>query len=41
MVAEGFTVEIVGSGEVVDQLPKPGNEAQHKSRVILFCKNEL
>lgn len=41
MVTEGFSVEIVGSGEVVDQLPKPGNEAQQNSRVILFCKNEL
>lgn len=41
MISEGFTVEIVGSGEVVDQLPKPGNEAQQKSKVILFCKNEL
>jgi cell division protein FtsI/penicillin-binding protein 2 len=41
MVSEGFIVEIVGSGEVVDQLPKPGNEVQQKSKVILFCKNEL
>jgi cell division protein FtsI/penicillin-binding protein 2 len=41
MVSEGFIVEIVGSGEVVDQLPKSGNEAQQKSKVILFCKNEL
>jgi cell division protein FtsI/penicillin-binding protein 2 len=41
MVSEGFIVEIVGSGEVIDQLPKPGNDAQQKSRVILFCKNEL
>jgi cell division protein FtsI/penicillin-binding protein 2 len=41
MVSEGFVVEIVGSGEVVDQIPKPGNEVQSKSKVILFCKNEL
>ncbi|MCX6165647.1 MAG: PASTA domain-containing protein, partial [Ignavibacteriae bacterium] len=41
MVSEGFVVEIVGSGEVVDQLPKPGNEVKQKSKVILFCKNEL
>jgi cell division protein FtsI/penicillin-binding protein 2 len=41
MISEGFNVEIVGSGEVVDQLPKPGNEVQQKSKVILFCKNEL
>jgi cell division protein FtsI/penicillin-binding protein 2 len=41
MVSEGFIVEIVGSGEVVDQIPKPGNEVQSKSKVILFCKNEL
>jgi len=41
MVSEGFIVEIVGSGEVVDQIPKPGNEVQNKSKVILFCKNEL
>ncbi|MBI5404279.1 MAG: PASTA domain-containing protein [Ignavibacteriae bacterium] len=41
MVSEGFVVEIVGSGEVVDQIPKPGNEVLSKSKVILFCKNEL
>ncbi|MFA5403564.1 MAG: penicillin-binding transpeptidase domain-containing protein [Ignavibacteria bacterium] len=41
MVSEGFIVEIVGSGEVIDQLPKPGNEVQQKSKIILFCKNEL
>lgn len=41
MVSEGFVVEIVGSGEVVDQLPKPGNEVKQKSKVILFCKNDL
>jgi cell division protein FtsI/penicillin-binding protein 2 len=41
MVSEGFVVEIVGSGEVVDQIPKPGNEVTGKSKVILICKNEL
>jgi len=41
MISEGFVVEIVGSGEVVDQIPKPGNEVVGKSKVILICKNEL
>lgn len=41
MVSEGFIVEIVGSGEVIDQIPKAGNEVQSKSKVIIFCKNEL
>lgn len=41
MVTEGFIVEIVGSGEVVDQLPKPGYEVKQNSKIILFCKNEL
>lgn len=41
MVSEGFFVEIVGSGEVIDQLPKAGNEVKQKTKVILFCKNEL
>lgn len=41
MVSEGFVVEIVGSGEVVDQIPKPGNEIVGKNKVILICKNEL
>ncbi|MCE1165115.1 MAG: PASTA domain-containing protein, partial [Bacteroidetes bacterium] len=40
LVTEGFTVDINGSGEVVDVFPKPGSRINPKSKIILFCKNE-
>jgi beta-lactam-binding protein with PASTA domain len=41
LVLAGFTVEINGSGKIIDQIPKPGAEQLSKSKVILFCKNEF
>lgn len=41
LISEGFTVEINGSGEVIDQIPKAGTEQVTKSKVIIFCKNTL
>ena len=41
LVLAGFTVEINGSGQIIDQIPKPGAEHLPKSKVILFCKNEF
>ncbi len=41
LVSDGFKVEIRGSGEIVDQFPKPGSENLPDSKVILHCKNEL
>ncbi len=40
LVTEGFTVDINGSGEVIDIFPKPGTKINPKSKIILFCKNE-
>ncbi len=40
LVSDGFTVDINGSGEVVDIFPKPGTRINPKSKIILFCKNE-
>jgi membrane peptidoglycan carboxypeptidase len=40
LVSEGFTVDVNGSGEVVDMFPKPGNKVNSKSKIILFCKEE-
>jgi len=40
LVSEGFTVDVNGSGEIVDMFPKPGNKVNSKSKVILFCKEE-
>ena len=39
LITEGFVVEINGSGEVIDQLPKAGSDQLPKSKVIIFCKN--
>ena len=39
LITDGFMVEINGSGEVIDQLPKAGSEQVPQSKVILFCKN--
>ena len=39
LITEGFIVEINGSGEVIDQLPKAGSDQLPKSKVIIFCKN--
>ena len=41
LVSDGFKVEIRGSGEIVDQFPKPGSENLQDSKIILHCKNEL
>ena len=41
LVSEGFKVEIRGSGEIVDQYPKPGSEILPDAKIILQCKNEL
>lgn len=41
LVANGFKVEVQGSGGVVDQMPKPGTEQIPGSKIILFCKNDL
>jgi hypothetical protein len=40
LVSEGFTVDVNGSGEIVDMFPKPGNKVNSRSKVILFCKEE-
>lgn len=40
LVANGFNVEVQGSGGVVDQMPKPGTEQLPGSKIILFCKND-
>jgi cell division protein FtsI/penicillin-binding protein 2 len=40
LVSDGFTVDINGSGDVVDIYPKPGTKINAKSKIILFCKNE-
>ena len=41
LVAEGFTVEINGSGRIIDQIPKPDTKQPPKSKIILFCKNKF
>ena len=41
LVAEGFTVEINGSGCIIDQMPKPDTKQPPQSKIILFCKNEF
>ena len=41
LVAEGFTVEINGSGRIIDQIPKPDTKQPPQSKIILFCKNEF
>jgi DNA-binding GntR family transcriptional regulator len=41
LISEGFKVEIRGSGEIVDQFPKPGAENLPDSKVVIHCKNEL
>lgn len=41
LVANGFKVEVQGSGGVIDQMPKPGTEQLPGSKIILFCKNEM
>ncbi|TRZ66094.1 PASTA domain-containing protein [bacterium] len=41
LISEGFSVEIVGSGEIIGQMPKQGTEQPLKSRIIIFCKNEI
>lgn len=41
LVSEGFTVDVNGSGEIIDQYPKPGTKVPSKSRIIVFCKNIL
>ncbi len=40
LVSEGFTVDVNGSGEIVDVYPKAGTKVPSKSKVILFCKEE-
>ncbi len=41
LISEGFTVDVNGSGEVIDQYPKPGTKIPSKSKIVLFCKNEI
>jgi beta-lactam-binding protein with PASTA domain len=41
LIANGFKVEVQGSGGVIDQMPKPGTEQLPGSKIILFCKNEM
>jgi len=41
LISDGFSVEIVGSGEIIGQMPKQGTEQPLKSRIIIFCKNEI
>jgi len=41
LTAGGFSVEISGSGIVVDQIPKPGSDFTYGRKIILICKNEL
>jgi len=41
LVSEGFKVEIRGSGEIVDQYPKPGSEIFPDAKIVLQCKNEM
>ena len=41
LVAEGFTVEINGSGRIIDQMPKSDTKQPPQSKIILFCKNEF
>ncbi len=41
LVAKGFTVEINGSGRIIDQMPKPDTKQPPESKIILFCKNEF
>jgi cell division protein FtsI/penicillin-binding protein 2 len=38
LVTEGFSIEINGSGKVVGQYPKPGENSLPKSKIILYCK---
>lgn len=40
LVSDGFTVDVNGSGEIVDIYPKAGTKVPSKSKVILFCKEE-
>jgi len=39
LIVEGFKVEIVGSGEVITQIPKANTEQKPGTKVILFCRN--
>jgi cell division protein FtsI (penicillin-binding protein 3) len=41
LIAEGFNVEINGSGKVMGQNPPPGTEQAPKSKVVIYCKNEF
>jgi cell division protein FtsI/penicillin-binding protein 2 len=41
LISEGFTIDVNGSGEVIDQYPKPGTRIPSKSKIVLFCKNEI
>lgn len=40
LVSEGFTVDVSGSGEIIEIYPKVGTKVPAKSKVILFCKEE-
>jgi len=41
LISEGYAVDINGSGEVVDMYPKPGSKVNYKSKIILFCKEDV
>ena len=36
--ASGFDIDINGSGEVIDQMPKSGSSQLPNSKITLFCK---
>ena len=36
--ASGFDIDINGSGEVIDQMPKSGSTQLPNSKITLFCK---
>ncbi len=41
LISEGFTIEVNGSGKIVDQYPRKGNTVIPKTKITIFCKNEI